>query len=151
MFQAFDDVDEMFASIRRGVEDAKSRATDKQNSITYGDYWMRNWNNDLLIFGHITPYDDLVADSRRLCADEDEFQWEMESMKGNYDNGFRFGRAYSVACPEGELGDTHVSTMIPISEEAFEEAKSLNWSPMEIAKCDWFQDILKDILYGNIP
>ncbi len=42
--------------------------------------------------------------------------------------GFVFGAHYSVACPLGELGDVHRSTVLAfITKEQFEEAKSANW------------------------
>ena len=59
-------------------------------------------------------------------------------MKEYYDNGFRFGRAYSVVEPEGELGDTHVCDMVPITEEEFNQSKGLHWIPEEISKLPWF-------------
>ena len=42
---------------------------------------------------------------------------------------YRFCRCHSVACPEGELGDVHVSTIACfISRAAFEEARRGGWS-----------------------
>jgi len=137
MFQVFDDVDEMFEAIGKGVDAAKARATPRQNAITYGDYWMRAFE-DFLIFGRITPEAELWATEAELGASEEELEWEMASMKANYDNGFRFGRAYSVVEPEGELGDTHVCDMVPITEEEFNQSKGLHWIPEEISKLPWF-------------
>ncbi len=42
--------------------------------------------------------------------------------------GFVFGAHYSVACPLGELGDVHRSTVLAvIDKEQFENAKARNW------------------------
>jgi hypothetical protein len=139
MFQVFDDVDEMFEAIGKGVDAAKARATPKQNAITYGDYWVRVWE-DILIAGHITPQEELWATEAELGASEEELEWEMASMKANYDNGFRFGRAYSVIEPNGELGDTHVSEMVPITEEEFKQLKGLHWIFEEAMKLPWFNE-----------
>jgi len=41
---------------------------------------------------------------------------------------YRFCRCYSEACPEGELGDVHVSAIgCLISRERFEEARMKGW------------------------
>ena len=141
--QFFDDTDEMFAAINRGVEAAKKRATAKQNAISYGDYWLRAYE-DILIFGHITPEKDLWAAEVELGASEEEIEGERAMMAASYADGFRFGRAYSIVCPEGELGDTHVCDMIPITEEEFEESKDLHWIPEEIDKLPWFNISLLD-------
>jgi hypothetical protein len=141
--QTFDDVDEMFAAISRGVEAAKKRATAKQNAISYGDYWLRAYD-DILIFGHITPEDELWAAELELGASEEEIEAERAMMAASYDDGFRFGRAYSIICPEGELGDTHVCDMIPITKEEFEESKDLYWIPEAIRQLPWFNRSLLD-------
>ena len=41
---------------------------------------------------------------------------------------YRFCRCFSVACPEGELGDVHVSGILSlISRELFEHARKNGW------------------------
>ncbi|MHA2025915.1 MAG: hypothetical protein ACW98U_08430 [Candidatus Thorarchaeota archaeon] len=48
--------------------------------------------------------------------------------------GFVFGAHYSVACPMGELGDIHRSTVLAvIDKEQFENAKARNWN-VEISR-----------------
>jgi hypothetical protein len=139
----FDSDEEMFARIEEGVLAAKARATPRQNAITYGDYWMRIWpEGQLLIFGYVTPMDELDAEERRLGATEEEIEEEHETLKYSYNNGFRFGRAYSAWEQEGELGDTHVSTMIPITKEEFEQAREAKWSREEIRNLPWFNPML---------
>jgi len=42
---------------------------------------------------------------------------------------YRFCRCFSVACPEGELGDVHVSTVAcRISRQFFEEMRKAGWA-----------------------
>lgn len=139
----YDSPEEMFEAIGRGVEAAKKRATAKQNAITYGDYWMRAFE-DILIFGHIYSEEELWTAEAELGASEEEIKEEKEMMAGNYENGFRFGRAYSLICPEGELGDTHVSDMIPITQQEFEDAEDLYWIPDAIRQLPWFNRSLLD-------
>lgn len=39
-------------------------------------------------------------------------------------------RAYSLACPQGEMGDIHVSTIDEfMSKEQFESARARGWDP----------------------
>ena len=41
---------------------------------------------------------------------------------------YRFVRAYSVACPEGEMGDVHTSSVSEIiTKEQFEKARQNGW------------------------
>lgn len=133
----FDNTDDMFAAISRGVEQAKARATPAQNAITYGDYWMRAWE-DILIFGYIYTREEMDAAEVKLGATQEELEYEHQVYDRSYADGFRFGRAYSVIEPDGELGDTHVSDMVKITKEEFESAKSLNWDFEQVVDTDWF-------------
>ena len=43
--------------------------------------------------------------------------------------GFVYGAHYSQACPLGELGDVHRSTILAvITKDQFEKAKSADWN-----------------------
>ena len=45
---------------------------------------------------------------------------------------YRFCRCYSVACPEGEMGDVHISVVLcQISREDFEQAQKNGWAPQQ--------------------
>jgi hypothetical protein len=131
-FIPFDDVDEMFAAIRRGTERANQLASPEQKALTYGDYWMREWDTGygeiIQIFGYIMTQEEIYSDPVYEDIDSGELEWEKEDAKANYDNGYRFGRAYSVVVPEGELGDTHVYDMTPITKEQFLAAKENGWN-----------------------
>ena len=60
---------------------------------------------DLLIFGEVLE------------------TYEEERLKH-----YRFCRCYSVACPEGELGDVHVSVVLaPVSRAFFEAMREQGW------------------------
>src|SRR3972149_11024177 len=101
MFKSFDSAEEMFAFLEKGVEQAKSRATPEQNTITYGDYWFRYWpEGDLYIFGYIIPSDELYSGPAYADATADEIEWERTAEKGNYENGFRFGKIGRASCRE---------------------------------------------------
>jgi hypothetical protein len=138
----FDSHEEMLDRIAQGVEAAKSRATPRQNAITYGDYWMRAWD-DIMIFGYIYTKEEMDAIEIKLGASQEELEYEHRVYDRSYRDGFRFGKAYSVIEPNGELGDTHVCDMIKITKEEFYAAKALNWSQTEIAN---FTDKVVDLL-----
>lgn len=131
-FIPFDDFDEMIAALKRGTDRANQLATPEQKAITYGDYWMREWDTGygevIQIFGYILTEEEIYSDPVYDGIDPEEIAWEKENMRANYENGYRFGRAYSVVCPEGELGDTHVYDMIKIDKETFEAAKENGWN-----------------------
>ena len=46
----------------------------------------------------------------------------LESYKETRLQHYRFCRCFSVACPEGEVGDVHVSTILAVVSRAFFEA-----------------------------
>lgn len=140
--QAFDNLDDMFAAIDAGVQRAKTMILPRQARIQQGDYWMRIWE-DLLIFGYIHTTEELDAEERRLGASEEEIEEQHRVMAASYENGFRFGTAYSVVEARGELGDTHVATMVPLTKEEFEEAKSFNWEPDVIIRLPWFNTAIE--------
>ena len=123
----FDNTEDMFAAIRRNVESAKSAATPEQNAITYGDHWVRSYE-DFLIFGYIYTKEEMDAAETALGASQEELEYEHRVYDRSYRDGFRFGKAYSIVEPDGELGDTHVCEMVRITTEEFNAAKSLNWS-----------------------
>jgi hypothetical protein len=144
--QFFDNLDDMFDALDRGIEQAQLRATPEQTAITYGDYWMRAWE-DILIFGYIYTKEEFRAAEVELGASEEELEWERKVYDNSYNNGFRFGRAYSVLEPNGELGDTHVSDMTKITKEEFESARSLGWDFEKIVdNTDWFINYVRSVL-----
>lgn len=146
--QMFDDFDAMFDAIDKGVEKAQAMTLPVQERITYGDYWMRYWE-DFLIFGYIHTSEEVEAKERELGADDAEILYERRMMLSSYNRGFRFGTAYSTLCPEGELGDTHVASMVPLTREEFEQARELGWNTEEIIQTDWFNTAVERFFRAN--
>ena len=104
-FQEFDSFEEMMEAIERAREEADRRVKPWQREIKIGDYFEKD-----------TPYGFKV-----YCQVLDEY--EEPHMRN-----FRFCRCYSVACPDGELGDVHVSTAKRrITKEEFQEMKRRGW------------------------
>jgi len=103
--QEFDSFEEMMEAIERAREEADKRVKPWQRKIKVGDYFEKE-----------TPYGFKV-----YCEVLDEY--DEPHLKN-----FRFCRCYSVACPDGELGDVHVSTAKrKITKEEFEEMKRRGW------------------------
>jgi len=142
----YDSFDSMMDAIGQQVERAKSWIRPRQAAITYGDYWMSPRPDlGIIIFGRITPRDEMDATERRLGASEEEIEEEHRVYDASYESGFRFGMAYSSWEARGELGDTHVSTMLPITEEEFLQAQDALWSPEVVAEMPWFEAAFRRI------
>lgn len=92
----------------------------KPHHLTEGTCFVRFWQDfgeTLLIFGEVkrSPY-------------EEDWPFEEDARR----NGYIMGRCYSIVCPQGELGSTHVSRInYLISREAFETAKANGWRHTE--------------------
>lgn len=107
VFSAFDNLDDMFRQMRQDQDAADESVLDWQAAIRPGDYVTRP--------GPGFPiYSEILADPEPRDRGLEHY---------------RFTRSYSVACPAGELGDLHVSTIEKIiSKEEFATAQRRNWS-----------------------
>lgn len=129
-FRQFDSFEQACEFMENAAKEANQMLASRQKEITWGSYWVRfEPTEQLIIFGHVYTMRELVDGERKAGADEDELFTIMQTVKNAHDRGFLFGDAYSVWCPEGELGDTHRSTVWPITEEQFKEAKTYQWIP----------------------
>ena len=105
---SFDDLEELFAHMRRDQENADSQVQDWQASVKPGEYVCRKGPGFLI-------YSEILYDAE-----------PREPTLRNY----RFTRSYSIACPSGELGDIHVSTIErKLSKEDFQAARENGWHP----------------------
>lgn len=121
-FRSYDNMDDAFAEMAANEQRANAEASPAQNAITYGDYWMRPYaemGEFVLIFGRVHTREEVAA------VEEPE---TMAVLDNAFARGYRFGQAWSVWEPRGELGDTHVSVMCPISQELFEAARAQDWN-----------------------
>ena len=100
----FGDFDELMKQLQDYMDAPDAQAKPWQTQIKPGDYVVRRGPGFWI-------YSEMLEDSER----------RPEGMAR-----YRFTRSYSVACPDGELGDIHVSTTEPIlSKEQFETAGDL--------------------------
>ena len=80
-------------------------------------YFARMLDNDLTIFGY---------------EDDSPYEEDHENLDDATERGYIFGEWFSAACPEGELGSTHISRLHEITKHQFEAAQRLKW------RCDAF-------------
>lgn len=102
--------DEMMVAINEARVAADANIQDFQKLLAAGMYYLAPSEElCLLIYGEI------------LQPGEDEvYEGELA--------GYRLAQAYSEACPEGEVGDVHISTVAAIlTREEFEWAKAKGW------------------------
>lgn len=124
--QFFDSMEDMQDAIALGREQADARSTEQQKACKIGDHYYRyepDW--DLHVYAEIL---DPVESDRQAGGDEEELERLKRLYASPHMQGFRFARCFSVICPDGELGDIHVSTITEfISNDEFKYAKKCEW------------------------
>ena len=102
-----------FAELGRARREADARIQPHQAAIGPGDYFVVVLKDEeLTIYGQVVEPE----------TEEDKALYRQPHMRG-----LRLTRCYSASCPQGELGDTHVSTMTPVPEECFRWAERNGW------------------------
>ena len=106
----FDSVEEADARLRQAMKAADAKVRPWQTAIGPGDCFVADSGEEgLLVFGKVLEaYNEPHLQHYRLC------------------------RCYSVACPEGEVGDVHVSTILCVIDRGvFELARQHGWDVEE--------------------
>ena len=97
----FDSVEEMFEAERKAQEAANARTQEWQKQIKVGDCFRESTPYGFDIYGEV-----------------------LEGYEEEHLQNYRFCYCFSVACPEGEKGDVHVSVISEvITREEFEDIK----------------------------
>lgn len=105
--ESFDDLDEFFERMEKRMEEADARFQSWQAAIKPGDYFVRYNPLGFNIYGEIL---------------------NEEEPRDKHLRHYRFCKGYSVACPDGEMGDIHVSQIEAlISQETFEAMRKRGW------------------------
>jgi hypothetical protein len=133
IFQITGSLDEMLELMQKANEAADAKVVPWQAALQIGDYVVRV-AEDIAIYQEILDPVQREVEALRKDPnnDEDDIREAAEYVRQSYARpgmeNYRFSMGYSVACPEGELGDFHVSTALKkISKEAFEEARAAGW------------------------
>ena len=101
----FDSHEAAAKRLRQAMEAADSRVTPWQAALRPGECILSIVEDGLVVFGEV-----------------------LEGYREPHLKHYRFCRCFSVACPEGELGDVHVATVAcRISREEFELARASEW------------------------
>lgn len=118
MIRIFKTTEEMFADLEARIEAGREAAESyhiKAEDLPHGSYFLRIHASGIHIFG------DVIETTEDPESNED--------INQGRSNGYIFARCYSVACPDGELGDTHITRISRVlSEEEFEAARKARWT-----------------------
>lgn len=119
-FKQFNDWEEMEAYLGNAEVVANNNILPPQQGIVYGSYWLKATEDGILVYGRVHS---------QAEAEKGQSQAAKAQLHDTYERGYRFGRAYSVWCPGGELGDSHISVLWPIHEDEFCAAMVNGWQP----------------------
>ena len=107
--ESFESFDEMWHYLHEQKETADAQVQPWQCEAKSGDFFRKRSECDFPIYGMIFR--------------------EEEPREPGLEN-YRFAKCYSIACPQGELGDIHVSTIERLlTESEFLGAWKRRWRP----------------------
>lgn len=135
-FVSFDSFEAMQDYLGKAEVVANSNILPKQREIVYGSHWVRA-DEGILVYGRVWGQHEV---------EEGEGKAERASHRDSYERGYRFGTAYSVWCPEGELGSSHISVLWPIHVDEYFAAMSYQWKP---TNQPWEREMLARIIEEN--
>jgi hypothetical protein len=135
-FIPFDTFEQAQEYMRRAEEAANANLQEGQialrDDVDNERYWMQFTQYGFIVYGHCWSKAKLTESTKATYAkypDEDDFSDdEIESSLEARKRGYMFGEAWSSPYPEGELGSTHVSQVVPISEAMFNAAREARWN-----------------------
>jgi len=106
----FDSLEAMQQRLQQAMKAADGCVKPWQAAVRPGEWFVSDGGDGLLVFGEV-----------------------LEGYEEAHLRHYRFCRCFSVACPEGELGDVHVSSILALlSRQVFEEVRRAGW---EIELC----------------
>lgn len=127
--RGYDSLDEMFADMRRKEEEANKEVLPLQREVTWGSHWITYYPAmELFVFGYCMTRKEVYESEIAAGGDSEEAEQSLASVTDAHSRGYRFGWAYSVIEPTGEIGSTHIAAILgPISVARFKEAQEANW------------------------
>jgi hypothetical protein len=123
---SFEDMQEAIVKAR---EEAAPFIEPFQRAAKAGDFYIHfNAEYELIVYGEIL---DPVETDRAVGSDPEELEYLAQLYAQPHMADYRFARAYSPLCKDGELGDIHLTGIgKTISQAQFEQFKALNWPQM---------------------
>ena len=134
---SFDTMEDAYEFMRKGEAYGNRNLHPKQQSITWGDHWVRFYNvaDRLIIFGKVMTEAeveageskgiDKITDPVELAEARDEIEYTMTAIRDSHARGLMWGWAYSHH--EHDLGSTHRFYMWPISKALYDAAEQVGW------------------------
>ena len=125
---SFDTLEDVFSAMEADLKVANANVEEWQSKLVPGDFFIRFVDGIPIFCRVLDPalpvYPDSTLNSDELAELKEEALWYAEPHM----QSFRFCYTYSQFCPEGELGDVHVSTAsLKIHSNDFLAAKELGW------------------------
>lgn len=111
----FDDWEDMQIKARLAEAKANKSVTLRQRDVVYGSYWIRASDNGMLEYGRVLGQQE---------AERNQTPESVRALRDLYKRGYRWSMAHSVLSREGELGDTHLAVLWPITEDEFRKAET---------------------------
>lgn len=130
LFKTYESWEEMQADMQDNQKAADQMVKPHQAALKSGDFFVRLLLGiELIVYGEVLdPTKPAHADHVYSAEELDEIVQEAEIYKQPHMRNYRWSRCYSVDCPEGELGDTHVCTVhCALTKEQFDLAQELRW------------------------
>ncbi len=125
-------LEDFFAQEATEAAAAAERVQPFQKLLKPGDFFVRA-QSDFIIYGEILdptpdPISEEGLDEEELEEARAEHAFELKLRNQPHMAAYRFSRCFSRICPQGEMGDIHISTVVKvISKESFEKARRANW------------------------
>lgn len=133
VISVFSSMEDMLDQMAKDKEQADAQVQPFQAAMKPGDYFIRYVPScSAVIFGEVLdPFAECEKELRNATTDDmrEELQAELDYEKEMRAESphYRFTRAFSTDCTEGEIGDTHASVMLPITRTVFESGRRLGW------------------------
>jgi len=124
--QTFDSWEELHVAVCGDNDAADAAAAADPQTYEVGDYFLRFFPEmRLVVYGEIL---DPVETNRQAGGDDDECEYLRHQYALPHMQFVRYTCCYSSLVEEGELGNTHCSSMnAKISEDEFTRARKTRW------------------------
>jgi len=122
----YDSDEEMWDDLGRAMDEADARVTDQQKRYRPGDIVMSDSGYGFPIFHDLQDIEKMVGESFKKYGDdyEDEGIYLLDLYREPHMLYYCFSKSYSECCPQGELGDFHISQgLYRIPRDVFDELK----------------------------